>query len=453
MSFVLTPFVIALSASAVVSATVAAVVLARYRFPGGGALAALMIAVCLWAVASALEAAVIGEAGKWLFSKLAYLGTVSAGPLFLLFSVYYSLRNVRIGPALVAALWLVPVLVLAAAFTNEHHRLLWTGMSPAPLPGSNLVEYGHGVVFWVMIAFQLLTVLAGTVLLARSVLRLRSGPQGSRPYTSQSAIILAAVAAPWVGFALYVSPFNPVPGLELSVIFFSATGLLLLLGISRYRLFDLVPVAWKSLVERMSDSVLVLDRRNRIVDLNPAARRLLAVQPAAIGQSQETVLAAWPELTGKLATPEHGDVEAEIPWGAGGDRHLELHVCSLEDRHGQYAGRFAVLREVTARKRAEAERERLITELQRALADIKTLRGLLPICASCKKIRDDKGYWRGLEHYLTEHSEAQFSHGLCPDCMARLYPEFRDPRPSAGGPSEAGPPAGGPPGTEPGEPG
>jgi DNA-binding NtrC family response regulator len=82
------------------------------------------------------------------------------------------------------------------------------------------------------------------------------------------------------------------------------------------------------------------------------------------------------------------------------------------------------IRYAIERKRAEEERERLISQLQEALANIKTLRGLLPICASCKKIRDDTGYWNQIETYIHIHTEADFSHGLCPDCIARLYPEL-----------------------------
>ncbi len=76
------------------------------------------------------------------------------------------------------------------------------------------------------------------------------------------------------------------------------------------------------------------------------------------------------------------------------------------------------------RKQAEEERERLIAELQKALSEVKTLSGLLPICASCKSIRDDKGYWKQIESYIKDHSEAEFSHGICPDCIKKLYPEF-----------------------------
>jgi hypothetical protein len=79
---------------------------------------------------------------------------------------------------------------------------------------------------------------------------------------------------------------------------------------------------------------------------------------------------------------------------------------------------------ILKQKRSEQERERLILELQDALAKVTTLGGLLPICANCKKIRDDKGYWNQIEAFLSEHSEAEFSHSICPVCAKKLYPEY-----------------------------
>ncbi len=70
------------------------------------------------------------------------------------------------------------------------------------------------------------------------------------------------------------------------------------------------------------------------------------------------------------------------------------------------------------------ERAKIIAELKRALEEIKTLSGLLPICAWCKKVRDDKGYWKQVEHYVAEHTEAEFTHGICPDCLKKLEPEL-----------------------------
>ena len=81
--------------------------------------------------------------------------------------------------------------------------------------------------------------------------------------------------------------------------------------------------------------------------------------------------------------------------------------------------------DITDRKQAEAERERLLTELQASLAEIKTLRGIIPICAWCKKIRDDQGYWEKVEDYIKRHSSANFTHGICPDCKQAMTDEMK----------------------------
>ena len=85
---------------------------------------------------------------------------------------------------------------------------------------------------------------------------------------------------------------------------------------------------------------------------------------------------------------------------------------------------YSIIHDISKRKEHEKEREELITELEKALAEIKTLKGILPICASCKKIRDDKGYWSKIESYISKHSEAKFSHGICPECAKKLYPDL-----------------------------
>ncbi len=80
--------------------------------------------------------------------------------------------------------------------------------------------------------------------------------------------------------------------------------------------------------------------------------------------------------------------------------------------------------DITEQKKAEAEREKLITELQTVLAEVKTLRGIIPICSNCKKIRDGEGYWQQVEKYIQDRSDAAFSHGICHECLIKLYPDL-----------------------------
>ncbi|MBM4330932.1 MAG: PAS domain S-box protein [Deltaproteobacteria bacterium] len=106
------------------------------------------------------------------------------------------------------------------------------------------------------------------------------------------------------------------------------------------------------------------------------------------------------------------------------DAYTESDLRLAERISSQIAGAIANAKLFVEIKRAEEEREKLGCDLQNALSQVKKLSGFLPICASCKKIRDDKGYWNQVEVYIRDHSEAEFSHGICPDCKKKLYGDF-----------------------------
>lgn len=111
-------------------------------------------------------------------------------------------------------------------------------------------------------------------------------------------------------------------------------------------------------------------------------------------------------------------------------RYLDIY-CNLEKKVSERtreldAANRRLLDEIEDRKRTEAEKVQLIDQLQKAMQEVKVLSGFLPICASCKKIRDDTGYWRQIEEYISTHSNALFSHGICPECTKKLYPEFHE---------------------------
>jgi len=102
----------------------------------------------------------------------------------------------------------------------------------------------------------------------------------------------------------------------------------------------------------------------------------------------------------------------------------ELAIKKMQEGAQDYLTKGQIDTNILVRSiRYAIERQKLKTQLEVSLKKIKTLSGLLPICASCKKIRDDKGYWNLLEVYISEHTNADFSHGICPDCAKKLYPK------------------------------
>ncbi|MBF0205166.1 MAG: PAS domain-containing protein [Desulfamplus sp.] len=118
------------------------------------------------------------------------------------------------------------------------------------------------------------------------------------------------------------------------------------------------------------------------------------------------------------------EVEYRIILPDTSERILHEEALIERDEAGIPTKITGIIQDITERKRAEIEREKLINQLQTALDNVKTLKGLLPICMHCKKIRDDKGYWNNVEVYIQSNSEATFSHSLCKECAEKYYPDY-----------------------------
>jgi PAS domain S-box-containing protein len=184
-------------------------------------------------------------------------------------------------------------------------------------------------------------------------------------------------------------------------------------------------------VEQSPATIVITNKEGDIEYVNPKFTELS-------GYSREEVMGKNPRIlkSGEMTGDSYRQMWQTLC--AGKDWRGEFHnrkkngelyweaaaISPVRDAAGQITHFLAVKEDITQRKFYEAEREKLIRELQEAMSKVKTLSGLLPICASCKKVRDDKGYWSQLEAYLGAHSDVLITHGICPDCMERLYPGF-----------------------------
>ncbi len=176
-----------------------------------------------------------------------------------------------------------------------------------------------------------------------------------------------------------------------------------------------------------------LDKTGNLLDVNQAWLQTL-------GYSYEEVIGKW---FGDFLLPH------DVPYFNNCFKHFkevgEIHamelmlirkdktyiIASLDgkigyDKNSEFKQGHCILSDITEQKRLIGEKEQLISDLQEALAHVKQLKGLLPICSSCKKIRDDQGYWRQLEVYIRDHSEAEFTHSFCPECAKKYFPDYFD---------------------------
>ena len=190
---------------------------------------------------------------------------------------------------------------------------------------------------------------------------------------------------------------------------------------------------YRALVDNSLQGLLIAaEAPPRLLFVNPALERFLArdadtlldMSPRELSElfhpaDAERVLEDYRALLSGLAAPQYTTFRVRRPDGE--LRWIEAFVSPIRVE-GAPAVQAAMV-DITRRKRVEQERERLIEKLNRALDEIGALRGIIPICASCKKVRKDDGYWMQVETYIAQHSSAEFSHGLCPDCLAELYPD------------------------------
>lgn len=191
----------------------------------------------------------------------------------------------------------------------------------------------------------------------------------------------------------------------------------------------LVPV--RPMLEEIPAYLWTADRDLRLTWARPASTQILGLD--AEPQIGVSVL----DLFG-ATNPEHPSIHAHRAALEGEARNFEVwvrvrdeprllraHVEPLRDAGQTILGVVGVALDLTERVRAEADRERLIRELQQALDRVKTLSGLIPICSHCKSMRNDKGYWQQVDAFVREHSDAEFSHGICPECAKKLMPAAR----------------------------
>ncbi|OPY03036.1 MAG: PAS fold protein [Syntrophorhabdus sp. PtaB.Bin047] len=203
---------------------------------------------------------------------------------------------------------------------------------------------------------------------------------------------------------------------------------------------------YRSLVDLSPDIIYRLDRDGRILFISNAVRQLGYDPEELTGKPFENIVHPEDRRKGPVhfverrvgsrsmrrlemrlvkknkGVQDYSLAQVTVEVTARGKWDVSDHDISTPRKRFLYSQ--GVARDVTERKRMEEEREKLIVELKEALLRVRTLSGLLPICSSCKKIRDDEGRWQPLEDYIRDHSEAEFTHTICPECAKKTYPNY-----------------------------
>ncbi|GAB4243354.1 MAG: hypothetical protein Kow00129_02440 [Thermoleophilia bacterium] len=338
------PYVIAFFGAGTVSLLVAVFLYRRRAVPGSLHMALLNAAVSLWAFATAFRVAGSSLESMIFWHKVELLGMAPIGVTFFVFSARYVGRSEWVTGRRLVLLSLVPAITIVLGWTNELHHIHWAELYL--VTGGEFPVLGEKTTTWWWID----TLYAYGLIIFAVLLLLGRFLEEPGLYRRQAAsLIMAALLALSVD-AVYIFGVTPEPALNLTPIAFSGVALILAWGFARYGLLDLVPAARDFIVKHMPDGLLVIDVRQRISDVNPAAEVLLGRDAKSlIGLDVKTALKDFPPLSRMALGGDPGEISLAGPEG---ERFYDVTVTALREGD-RLRGYLLALRDITDRRRAE----------------------------------------------------------------------------------------------------
>lgn len=320
----------------------AAALVRRRSGPGSRTMGLALCAVATWLGAAAAEILVPGERAYFAAVAVKYTAIALTAPAFLLFIVYYTER-LAVSRRQLGLLFLIPLCTIALVWTNPWHEWMWTHPPFGP-NGERVMRLAWGPwCRWVHFPFSYAVTGAGLWLAAAELF------SQSKLYRAQTAMLLVAVLIPVVVNVAFTAGvgdarFGPTP------VAFALSGVIFAWGFVRLRLFQLSPIAYRSIFDNMRDGVVVVDRYRRVVEINRVALSLAGRrEPEVIGFRVEEAL-PWRDVLVAALDAESGGPR---PCHAADGRTLELSVSPIRLRSERSVGEIVLLRDVTVRERAE----------------------------------------------------------------------------------------------------
>lgn len=323
--------------------------------------------ISLWLLAYTWELSTPDLNTKILASKVQYLGIAIAPTAWLAYTFSFTRRERWLTASRQVLLMLEPIALTLLVWTNESHRWIWQQTELLLLsPSQSFLRIIYGPFFYVNAAYNYSLILWSTLLL------LKTWRRSSHLYRGQVSILLLCAVAPWLGNLVYLSSQIFLFPKSASIYQVSTTSLLLVdwtpfgflvtglvaqCGRRRFHLLDVVPIARDAVIESMQDGVIVLDRQNRILDLNPAAQNILGTAASQIlGQGAEEVLSRWPILLEQLLrSPQQHRLATHEQLIEGKPYWFEIRLSPLYGKRQKLIGQLMIWQDVTVQKTVELE--------------------------------------------------------------------------------------------------
>ncbi len=322
----------------------------------------LETAVVIWTLAAAFEAAATTVALKLFWTNVSYLGIASVPLLYLLFALCYGQHEKYLKPNIFLWLSVIPVVTFLIVITNDWHHLYYTHVS---ISEHNIGMYSHGPLFWIYTIYAYSMLIGGVLILVYSI---GKNPGINRP---KAILIILGGLFPFAGNIIYVFDFNPVPGLEWTPITFIVSGLFLLVGISRFQLLRVLPIARHQVTSIMKEAILISDVEGNIVDVNQRLVDIFGLRKKEVlNRRVDMVFHDQDELVSLMQQNEDSHSQIDIH-GEHDVRCFEVQITNLYTGTNQFTGKLVLFYDITPMKKITQKLSQSESRLKEAQAVAK----------------------------------------------------------------------------------
>jgi diguanylate cyclase (GGDEF)-like protein/PAS domain S-box-containing protein len=345
---------------------IAVFVLWRFRAnPGAKSFAALCLALCIYSVGYYYEIHSLTMPMILFWLNIEYIGIAPFPVLWLVFVMHYTKQERWLSKITIATLFIIPVITYIMVFTNSYHHLFYRFMTTVMENGLQLVHAIKGPWYWVHICYINMLVLIGNIIL------FQSWKKTQRPYNRQYAAMFLGSLFPWLALFIYLSGNSP-HNLDLSPFGMIISVIIYAFGLMHYRIFDIMPVASKVVLENMRDGVLVVDKDDRIIDLNAAAANLFGKKSDLLGRKLDTLFQPSSGISVNFMNTEAGHMEF-LENTPSGFHWLDVSFSPITNSRGETGGYAIIVRDVTKNKMSQAELELANMELYKHVDELKKI--------------------------------------------------------------------------------
>lgn len=333
----------------------------KRKLNGGLLFSLLLFASALWSFAALFENEGMHVATRIFWSKVAYMGSLSVGPIWLLFSMTFAQYNKKFVRKVAKLIWILPLIFFIFVITNEYHQLVWPGFS---LVGETLEDgllYQHGIVFYLNVIYSYLTILWGTAVFVKEIF------ESKKVEKNQSLVLLMSILIPWVANFIYVifgSAF--LQGSDIAALVFTFTAIFIVLIIFKYDFFSILETAREEIFRDLNSGIIVVDQNSIVVDFNPAAKKIVGKNlvvggdidkiKSRVGKSLGTIVEE------SIEKKEEGEDTSFFCEGTG--RWYDLDTEYLKEEDDSKLGQIIFFHDITKQKEIQdrVEESRYILE-------------------------------------------------------------------------------------------